>query len=334
MGINNELKLLKIEDVHNFNLKGWNSAFASKSQATIAHNFSIGLVLEKTYNFKFEPFKIVKGNDIIGFLPFSRIGTKLVSMPHFSYGGWMQDNAVQKEEINALIKQLDCDDFEIRSFEICSPHFSDDKVTCYLKLEDSPDSQMKAFKSKLRSQIRKGTKNGLTHKMGGYELLNTFYTVYSRNMHDLGSPVLSKKFFENLLKDYKDGCVNIHVIYSENIAIGVGFVLGYHSFMEVCWASTLKKYNYLQPNMTLYWEMISSAIEKKKEIFSFGRCTANSGTHKFKRQWGCFDVPIFFNYKKKRGSGIKKFSGLMGLWQKLPYQLTLFLGPIITKRIY
>lgn len=203
-----------------------------------------------------------------------------------------------------------------------------------MKLEKTPDEQLKAFKSKLRSQIKKGYKNGLTSVYGGKELLEDFYFVYSHNMHDLGSPVLSKYFFQNILDYYENGSAKIHIVYFNEKPIGAGFVISFIKDIEVCWASTRKKFNYLQPNMVLYWEMISKAIQNNMERFSFGRSTKFSGTHRFKKQWGCEDIQLYFNHSKPQKTNIKNYTFLTKLWRVLPYKLTLLLGPWIAKKIY
>lgn len=334
MGLKNSFKFEKIKNVSSQDISEWKNYFEKNKQVTIAHSFSLGLVLEKTFGYAFEPYKILKNNNIVGFVPFSRIDDKLVSMPHFSYGNVLNDVVDSEEDLETLLKQLDCREFELRGFNICSPYYSDEKVSCFLRLEDSPENQMTSFKSKLRSQIKKGLKNNLDCKIGGLELLDDFYNVYSRNMHSKGSPVLTKVFFQNIIDDYDDGLVNIHVVYNKENPIGASFVIAYFDFMEVCWASTIREFNYLQPNMILYWEMISNAIENGMRIFSFGRSTKNSNTHRFKKQWGCEDVQLYFNYSKEKTNNIKKFTFLMKFWELIPYKLALLLGPLVTKKIY
>ena len=334
MGLTNSLKLEKIEKVSSDDISEWKNYFKKNVQTTIAHSFSLGLILQKTYGYSFEPYKILKDNNIVGFIPFCRIDNKLVSMPHFSYGSVLNDIVDSGEDLVKLFNQLECDKFEVRGFNICSPYFSDEKVSCFLRLEESPEKQMILFKSKLRSQIKKGIKNKLDCKIGGNELLNDFYYVYSSNMHSKGSPVLAKLFFYNLINDYEDGLVNIHVIYHNKKPIGASFVISYFDFMEVCWASTLREFNNLQPNMIMYWRMISNAIENGIKLFSFGRSTKNSSTHRFKKQWGCEDIQLYFNYSKEPKRNIKNFSFLFNFWKIIPFKLALVLGPIVTKKIY
>ncbi len=48
------------------------------------------------------------------------------------------------------------------------------KVRMLLSLPDSSDELMKGFKAKLRSQVKKPMKDGLTTELGGTELMDEF----------------------------------------------------------------------------------------------------------------------------------------------------------------
>jgi lipid II:glycine glycyltransferase (peptidoglycan interpeptide bridge formation enzyme) len=69
-----------------------------------------------------------------------------------------------------------------------------------LDLEQDEETQWKALDAKVRNQVRKAEKSGLTAMTGHMELLEGFYEVFCRNMRDLGTPVYSKNFFRNILE--------------------------------------------------------------------------------------------------------------------------------------
>ncbi|MFA5904036.1 MAG: hypothetical protein WC836_08850, partial [Desulfobacula sp.] len=69
-------------------------------------------------------------------------------------------------------------------------------------LADSPDNSEKllaSFKAKLRSQVKKPFKDGLSVRSGGVEMLNEFYPLFAENMRDLGSPVHSRNWIKQIL---------------------------------------------------------------------------------------------------------------------------------------
>jgi hypothetical protein len=69
------------------------------------------------------------------------------------------------------------------------------KVAMTLDLAEDIETQWRGFNAKLRNQIRKAEKSGLSASVGGIELLADFYTVFVRNMRDLGTSCLFAEFF-------------------------------------------------------------------------------------------------------------------------------------------
>lgn len=313
----------------------WNR-FVSEAGAfyTVAHNPSLGDILFRTFGMENRSLLIYSEDKLLGVFPLCLAGGKLVSMPHFSYGGILVTPETRMQDLYSDVLGNMGNKYEIRSFQKISDFYNDEKVASYLELKGSAEEQMKSFKSKLRSQIKKGLTNELMVRNGGMDLLEDYYSVYSRNMHEIGSPVLGKDFFINLLKYYEHGSPLVFCVYYNEIPVGASFVLTYLRFAEVCWASTVRKFNFLQTNMVLYWEMIRWSIENEMSIFSFGRSTKGSTTHRFKMQWDTCEKTLFFNYSEQRKMDIKKARIFSKMWQLLPYSVANILGPSIAARIY
>lgn len=301
----------------------------------ISMNGLIPDILHQSFDFEKKVILFYNKESLVGGIYFSIVNNKFVSLPHFSCSELFYKLGYKEELYKKLFEYLNTNNlnYEIRSFDKLSKHYSDQKVISYLKLQDTVENQMKFFKSKLRSQIRKGAKNGLTAKVSGITQLDNFYEVYSENMHRLGSPVLSKSFFQNILETYDDKA-SVFIVYYNNIIIGGSIVLSNGKLDEVCWASTSSEYNYLSTNMFLYWEMIKHSVENKMTIFSFGRSTKDSSTLKFKKQWGVDQKQLYWNVNKEPNIEIKKMTYLQEIWKRMPLFVANFIGPIVSKRIY
>src|SRR5207247_15197 len=104
-------------------------------------------------------------------------------------------------------------------------------------------------------------------------------------------PVLPRAFFERLATTF-GGLVVFGAVYrgAQPIAAGCGFA--WRDEFEMTWASSLREHNRSAPNMLLYWSFMEQMIARGMRVFDFGRCTAGSGTHRFKQQWGGADVPL------------------------------------------
>src|SRR5207253_10134116 len=100
------------------------------------------------------------------------------------------------DEAASLAKAHGCKHVELRHIERrfaalpCKQH----KVTMRLPLETG---MWDRIDRKARNQVRKAEKSALTVVRGGVELLPEFYSVFARNMRDLGTPVYSPDLFAN-----------------------------------------------------------------------------------------------------------------------------------------
>jgi FemAB-related protein (PEP-CTERM system-associated) len=212
-----------------------------------------------------------------------------------------------------------------------------DKVNMSLKLPNDPDRLWQKLDSKVRNQIRKAERSGLSIEVGGGEKLREFYEPFVHNMRDLGSPVHALTFFQAIFKMFEN---KAHVVLVRKDAQPIGglITLEFKDSIIVPWASSLREYLSLCPNMLLYWETLRSSCLAGISWFHFGRSSRNSGTYRFKRQWGAVEEPLFWYtfhtnaHPSEQSSLIDRRAALLSnLWQRLPLGLTRWLGPQIRK---
>ena len=303
---------------------------------TIGQNLDLLNILHNSFSYSTDIVIVVCDKKILGLLPVAIISGTLVSIPHFSYGDFICPSFSYGRCFDAFT--VFCENkglnYEIRSLVKSDKYIESDKVSAFLQLKPTATDQFSNFHKKLRSQIKKGYKNGVTVKVCGIESLSDFYYVYSHNMHKLGSPPLPLVFFIDLFKGYKKGSILIFIAMYENKPIGCSLVLEYKGFSEVCWASTLHQYNRLSANMVLYWGMIENSIECNGSIFSFGRASYGGGPYNFKKQWGVSMQPLYWKKSYMKDIQIKNIKILSTVWKRLPYRLTISLSKIISKYIY
>ena len=282
-------------------------------------------------------FHIIKSkHQCIGLLPLYKKNNTYYSVPYFSYGLVLNIpiNSILLNKIkNLLLKNLI--NFSVKllgsNHDICNP----DKVSAFLFLKDSKINQLSSFTSKLRSQIKKGYKNDLKCEIGGEELIQDFWNIYSKNLHSIGSPSYSTEFFHDLFKNYDKNHIKIFVVKHNSIIVGSSLYLSCNEFSEVILASTLKKYNYLSTNMMMYWEMILYSIEKNNSIFSFGRSDLDSSQLRFKKQWGTEIIPIIFINSKTSMFSLKKLKIIFSnFWKIIPYSISKRFGHFIAEKFY
>jgi FemAB-related protein (PEP-CTERM system-associated) len=273
---------------------------------------------------------------------FGRFAT---SMPFLNYGGVLADDARAAEALLAAgireARAAKAAYLELRHTDRMFDHLAvrEHKVSMVLRLQSTVDAQWHAIDRKLRNQVRKAEKSGLRAVVGGEELLDGFYDVLAQNMRDLGSPVHSARFFRDVLTTFPARS-RILAVFKDSTPIAASFVLGHRGSLEVPWASAIRAYNPLCPNILLYWEMLKFAIGHGYTQFDFGRSTPNEGTYNFKAQWGAEPRPLFWEYWLNEGVTLpdrspknRKFSAAISLWQRLPVPVTRLVGPMIVRNI-
>ena len=285
---------------------------------------------------------------LVGILPLVRVrsplfGHFLVSMPFVSYGGPLGSDAaiVALAEYAERLAQSDrADLLELRSaraLPIAMP-VSHRKITVVLPLvPNDPEAVFKGFKAKLRSQVRRPAKEGVEVRMGADQAPH-FHAVFARHMRDLGTPTLPLAWFTGLAEAFGED-VWFAVAWHNGAPIAAGAGFRWEGEFEITWASALREFNSLSPNMAVYWALIERASREGLTRFNFGRCTEGSPTHRFKTQWGALDEPLYWYGGGARGldampsqtSG--KFALATRIWQKLPLGITNALGPRLVRYI-
>lgn len=334
----------------------WDEYITLHPDASPYHLFAWKTAVENAYKHKGYYLMAEEGLRLQGVLPLIfmkpplRPG-RLVSLPFCDMGGVLSScNEASDKLINEtmfLARKLKAKRIELRSqrptpsYQVkdLSVSTQSHKVSMLLELLSSSEQLMNNFKSKLRSQIRKSEKNGLQFMWGGLEQLDDFYLIFCRNMRELGSPVHSKEWFRCIIRHYGEKA-RLGLVYYNSKPIGGGIILSTGKKICVSWASTLRDYNRLSPNMLLYWNFLKYSADNGYTWFDFGRSTPDEGTYKFKLQWGAKPEPLYWenisvNGKEQGPDTITSPNREIAeqIWQKLPLSLANYIGPSIRKYI-
>jgi serine/alanine adding enzyme len=287
---------------------------------------------------------------IVGILPIVRLksrlfGDFLTSMPYLNYGGAIAVNTdIEGALMNRaceLAEILGCGHIEFRDSAARGGRWPvrTDKVAMELTLPESVDELWGKLSAKIRAQIKRPARENMTVEQGRHELLGGFYRVFARNMRDLGTPVYPPRLFSMILDAFPDKSTIIVVRHGRDI-VAAGFLLGFRDRLEIPWASSIRDYNRFGVNMLLYWEALQFAIKTGYQVFDLGRSTRDSGTHRFKAQWGSTERQLYWHYWLKGHSELPeltpsnpKYRIAIRVWQHLPISFTTWLGPKIVKNL-
>jgi FemAB-related protein (PEP-CTERM system-associated) len=331
-------------------LDEWNAYVRKNPDTKIYHRAEWRDLIRKTFGHQ-DAYYIARdpSRNIVGVLPLIRLqsllfGDFMVSMPYFNYGGAVADHDSVERSLmgmaNEHARQLGVSHVEYRDVIPRSDlAVRTDKVSMILQLPDSVDSLWNSFTSKLRSQIRRPLRESPETYNGGIEYLDDFYTVFARNMRDLGTPVYSKAFFGNILDCFPQES-RIIVVRLGDMPVAAGFLLGYKGNLEIPWASSIRDVSHLSMNMLLYWEVLRFAVQEGYRRFDFGRSSKGSGTYRFKQQWGARPEQSYWHYWLGAGHeppalnpDNPRYALAIKLWKRLPLVISNRLGPWIVRNL-
>ena len=292
------------------------------------------------------------GGRLAGVLPLAFVSTRLfgrflVSLPYLNSSGIVADTpevaAALVDRAIGFAEQLDVRYLELRH-EVAVDHPKltaavTDKVHMRLDLPATTEELWNSLKSKLRSQVRKPLNNeSLTVHWGTHDLLDEFYTVFTGNMRDLGTPPFSRKLFAAMLDEFS-GAAELCCVRLDGQPVASGLLIHGPGVTQVPSASSLRQFNSTSANMLMYWHLLSRSIERGQQVFDFGRSSRNSGTHRFKAQWGANEFPAVWQHFVRQGEATDmrpnsgKYDLMISTWQKLPVWLTKVIGPSIVRGI-
>lgn len=326
----------------------WDAFVRAQKGWTHFHLYGWKRLIETVFGHETAYLCASDGETLRGVLPLVRVrsavfGHYLVSMPFLNYGGPLGDPDAVRALCSAAVSLADrseADLLEVRSrcelpVELAVSHR---KITVLLDL-NGEKPLWDRLDAKVRSQVRRPAKSGVTFRIGGNEV-EPFHAVYAAHMRDLGTPAQPLRLFAALRDAFGDdvwyGCAYLN---GRPVASGCGFLWG--SEFEMTWAAASIEHKSLAANMGLYWRFMEHAIEEGLHTFNFGRCTPGGGTHRFKRQWGGRDEPLWW-YTHSAAAGTTaqspspdngKWSWGPRIWRRLPRRVATAIGPHIVRWI-
>lgn len=308
-------------------------------------------VLERGLKHRSFCLEAVANGQTRGLLPLAYVrsllfGRFLVSLPYVNYGGVVaDDDRIAGLLIDHAIR-LGAD-LNVRYLELRHEHAIENaqlpdrlttKVHSRLALPATAGALWDDLDPKVRNQVRKGQKSGLTVGWGGLELMPDFYGVFSQNMRDLGTPVFGRGLFRAILEEFPDRAEFCVTRLGEQ-PVAAALLLHGDGMTEVPSASSLREFNATCANMLTYWHLLERAIQRQQTTFDFGRSTQDGPTFRFKKQWGAQPFPATWQYHVWHGNvgamrpDNPRYNRAIRIWQKLPVAVTRLIGPAIVRGI-
>jgi len=267
-----------------------------------------------------------------------KCGRRWIALPYFSIA--ILENRVTDRH-NAPFKLFESEDgniisagkasWEIRDTMGHSPYIYSDKILPVMCM-DYEDNLWNKFPPNVKRKIRKAYKNNIKVEYGtDKRILNKFYQAYIKRMREIGVMPVGKSLIN---KKVRTGQTTLFVASVENKIIG-GATLNKmdDKLFENEFFATIEQYNHLYTSYILHYSMLCFAKQEKARFYSFGRSTINSSVHQYKKHWKAPESVLYWSYSQKH-KNIRDRKILHTIWKKIPYGISSFWGPILSKYVY
>ena len=330
---------------------GWDEFVGGHPQSTAYHRAAAVEIGRRAFGLKtFYLSATDAAGKLAGVLPLVEqssllFGRFLSSVPFFTYGGILAADAPAAAALasaaGALGRERRAKHVELRHSAPAELPLADrtDKVSMVLPLPADEAALSKQLGSKLRSQIKRAEREQPTIHWGGKELLADFHRVFAQAMHELGTPVYPPRFFDVTL-DALGAAADVLVIRVNGRAEAAAVIVRHGDRIEVPWAACSPAGKRGALNMRMYWEMLKLCVARGARAFDFGRSTVDSGTYRFKAQWGAQPLQLHWYYWLPEGAAIPrlnqsnpKYELAAKLWRRLPLWSANIVGPWLVRNL-
>ncbi len=208
-------------------------------------------------------------------------------------------------------------------------------VTMLLRLDQGEAKVWSNLRKGMKACVKKAMKDDLEVVLDSKDVAG-FYSVYSRRMHELGTPVPSLSFFENVVEQFPQTSVST-VRYKGEI-LATQFLLFFKRTAIYSWGASSKHHSETHPVHLLLWRVMQDSIARGYEVFDLGRSAQDTGTYEFKKWWGAEPQPLFYQYYLNTTRSVPyihpsnpKYKLAIGVWRHLPLPVANSLGPVMCK---
>ncbi len=328
----------------------WDAYVRAHPHGTVDHLWAWRAIFDGVFGHQCRYLAARRGGQIAGVLPLvlmrSRLfGRLIVSVPVLNDGGLLTDDDGAAASLlgtaTSVATEFGARHVELRHRARQRPELPSrqHKLGLTLPLSTTPDDLWKRIDRKVRNQVRKAQKSGLEVVEGGVELLDAFYPIFAENMRDLGTPVYPRRLFAETLRVFGPQA-RIWLARQGTVPMAGAVTIRFGETVVNPWASSLRRFRALCPNVLLYWGMLEAAAATGAAAFDFGRSSPGGGTHQFKLQWGAVETPLHWEYVLLQSSVLPdtsptnaKMHLAVEAWKRLPLAVANVVGPHLSRHL-
>ncbi len=325
----------------------WDAFVEAAPGGTFFHLSGWRRVIETAFRHRTYYLMAERAGAITGVLPLTLVktrlfGASLISNAFCVEGGPIAADTASLKALEdasiTLMEDLKIPVLEFRSPAGSGPHWlsrGDLYASFCNPIDPSVDNNLKAIPRKQRAMVRKGIQNGLRSELDNDA--TRLHRVYAESVHNLGTPVFAKEYFEILRATFPDRS-DIVTIMNEGQPVASVMNFYFRDRVLPYYGGGTAEARRLAGNDFMYWEVMRRACERGFRLFDFGRSKRGTGAYDFKCYWGFEPKPLIYQFRLAPGQQMPdlnplnpKFRMFVELWKRLPLAVASRLGPPIVR---
>lgn len=210
-------------------------------------------------------------------------------------------------------------------------------VTFRKEIAATPEKALLTIPRKQRAMVRKGMKRGLEGRIDTD--VKQFYPLYAESVRNLGTPVLSKKYFE-CLKSVFAGSSEVLTVTRDGQPLASVLSFFFRDEVLPYYGGGCAAARDHAANDFMYWEVMRRACEAGIRTYDFGRSKVGTGAFAFKKHWGFEPEPLYYEHALLRLEEIPeinplnpKYALMVATWKRLPLLVANTLGPLVAREL-
>ena len=169
--------------------------------------------------------------------------------------------------------------------------------------------------------------------------IRPFFDLYARTLRDHGTPILPRRFYENLLTVFGETC-EILTIRKDGVPTSSVMSFYYRDKVLPYYTGSLVEARRSGANDMMYWALMRRAVERGATIFDFGRSKVGTGPYSFKSNWGFTPRPLTTQYLLLGRDTLPnlnptnpRYAKIIAAWQRLPIPVANTISPFISRSL-
>ncbi len=194
---------------------------------------------------------------------------------------------------------------------------------------------LKQIPRKQRAVVRKALEQGFTISIE--RTIQPFFGLYARTLRDHGTPILPRRFYENLLTVFGEAC-EILTVRKDGVPTASVMSFFYRDKVLPYYTGSLVEARRSGANDMMYWALMRRAVERGATVFDFGRSKVGTGPYSFKSNWGFEPRSITHQYLLIGRDTLPnlnptnpRYAKVIAAWQKLPIAVANTISPFISR---